>query len=180
MVSLSASHQGEARATELAVPVSDELWEEDLASIQSCSINSRYRLIQFKVLHSLYYSKTGCSKLFEPVSPMCDRCEGPPSHLLCHCPVLGHFWWDKFNCFQNSMKSNIQPDCIVAIFGCSDRRRAWLLVCLWWPVWWPIVHKWKVTCRQEQCFIFNTFSVFSQMTQNCWKASIKTRLWVTI
>lgn len=55
---VEAGHLREAWATELGAPVSDELWVEGLSRIQSCSISSRYILIQFKVLHRLHNSKT--------------------------------------------------------------------------------------------------------------------------
>lgn len=98
-----------------------------MSSIQSCSISSRYRLIQFKVLHRLHYSKTKLNKIFESVSSMCDRCgtaEGSLSHLFWHCPVLSNFWSDIFNCLSKQCQINIPPDCNLAIFGCSDNTRA--------------------------------------------------------
>lgn len=120
----STSHLREAWAKELGVPLSDELWEEGLSSIQKCSINSRYRLIQFEVTHRLHYSKTKLNRIFESVSPMCDRCgraEGSLSHLFWHCPVLDNFWSDIFNWFSKQYKINIQPDCNLAIFGSFER-----------------------------------------------------------
>ena len=64
---VEAGHLREAWAVELGVPVLDKLWEEGLSGIQSCSISSRYRWIQFKVLHRLHYSKTKLNKIFESV-----------------------------------------------------------------------------------------------------------------
>ena len=119
----NTSHLKEAWAKELGVPLSEELWNEGLSGIQKCSINSRFRLIQFKVIHRLHYSKTKLHKIFDSVSPMCDRCggaEGSLSHLFWYCPVLDNFWSDIFNWFSKQYRVSIQPDCNLAIFGSSE------------------------------------------------------------
>ena len=107
----------------MGVPLSEHLWEEGLSGIQECSINSRYRLIQFKVIHRLHYSKIKLHRIFESVSPMCDRCgraEGSLSHLFWYCPVLENFWSDIFKWFSRQYRINIKPDCTLAIFGSSE------------------------------------------------------------
>ena len=58
---------------------------------------------------------------------MCDRCgtaEGSLSHLFWQCPIITTFWGDIFNWFSRQMEIVIQPDCCLAIFGCSDETRA--------------------------------------------------------
>lgn len=40
---------------ELGLGISDDKWEEGLECIHVCSANARHCLIQFKVLHRLYY-----------------------------------------------------------------------------------------------------------------------------
>ena len=64
---------------EVGISIPYELWEEGLYSIQTCSINSRYRFIQFKVLPRLHYSKTKISRIL--VSSMCDRCGTAEGHI---------------------------------------------------------------------------------------------------
>lgn len=96
----STHHLKEAWEKELGINISEELWEDSLANIQNCSINSRYRLIQFKVVHRSHYSKTKLSKIFESVLPTCDRCEtaeGSLSHLFWQCSVLNNFWSNIFH-----------------------------------------------------------------------------------
>ena len=120
---VSTNHLREAWAEDLGVPLSEQLWEEGLSSIQKCSINSRYRLIQFKVIHRLHYSKIKLNRIFESVSPMCDRCgraEGSLSHLFWYCPVLENFWSDIFKWFSGQYRTIIEPDCILAILGSSE------------------------------------------------------------
>lgn len=43
---------------DLGLQIGDEVWDEGLGRILSCSINVRHQLIQLKVLHRLHYSKT--------------------------------------------------------------------------------------------------------------------------
>jgi hypothetical protein len=54
----STSHLKETWGKELNIEISDDLWGEALSRIPSCSINARYQLIQYKVVHRLHYSKT--------------------------------------------------------------------------------------------------------------------------
>ena len=55
---------------ELGTDISVADWEESLEYIHTCSINSRHRLIQFKVLHRLHYSKTKLHRIFPDTSPV--------------------------------------------------------------------------------------------------------------
>lgn len=119
----SIHHLKEAWEKELGINILEELWEDSLANIHNCSINSKNRLIQFKVVHRSHYSKTKLSKIFDSVSPTCDRCEtaeGSLSHLFLQCPVLNNFWSHIFHWFSQQYNTHIPPDCILALFGCSE------------------------------------------------------------
>lgn len=103
--------------------VSDEIWEEGLSRKKSCSVNSRYKLIQFKVMHRIHYSKTRLNKIFPSISPQCDRskmAEGTLAHLFWFCPILYDFWSNIFELFSSAYRINIQPDHSLAIFSYSD------------------------------------------------------------
>lgn len=52
--------------------------------------------------------------------------KGPLSRLFWHSPILGNFWCDIFNWFSKQFGTNIQPDCDLAILGCSDRKKVLL------------------------------------------------------
>lgn len=53
----------EAWTKEFTEEVPYETWNKSLERIQGCSINTRHMLIQFKVIHRLYYSKAKLSKI---------------------------------------------------------------------------------------------------------------------
>ncbi len=113
--SVCTKHLKAVWSTEL----NDEIWEEALLRIKSCSVNSRYKLIQFKVIHRLHYSKTRLNKIFPSISSQCDRCnraEVTLAHLFGFCPVLYVFWSKIFELFSSAYKINIQPDHSLAIF----------------------------------------------------------------
>lgn len=44
-------------ADELVLEIKDEVWDECLKGVYHCSVNVRHNLIQFKMLHRLYYSR---------------------------------------------------------------------------------------------------------------------------
>ena len=73
----------------------DKLWKTALSRIHSCSINSRHRLIQFKVIHRFHYSKVMLHTFYPSVSPICDKCksnDGTLLHLFWDCPLIYQFW----------------------------------------------------------------------------------------
>lgn len=79
---VNTEYTKEAWAKDLGEEISEDSWNESLEMIQDCSMNSRHR---FKVLHRLHYSKTKLSKIYNPVSTICDRCkteEGSLSHMF--------------------------------------------------------------------------------------------------
>ena len=55
---------------EMGQQISNYIWDESLQFIHTCSLNTRRCLIQFKVRHRLYYSKTKLNKIFPSSSPL--------------------------------------------------------------------------------------------------------------
>jgi len=119
---VSTNHIKEAWARDFDEDVSDETWNDSLNKIQDCSINARHRLIQFKVVHRLYYSKTKLSKIYNSISPVCDRCkteEGSLSHMFWFCHKLFNFWTAIFDFFSKVFQKEVKPDHSLAILGSS-------------------------------------------------------------
>ncbi len=88
---------------------------------QSCSVNSRHQLIDFKVVHRLHYSNLRLHRIFPSVSPLCDRCQasgGTLSHAFWSCPLLTLFWDKIFD--SKAYMCTLRPDAELAIFGCSQ------------------------------------------------------------
>lgn len=87
----------------LGLKSSKDRWEKYLLYIHNCSINVRHILIQFKILHRLYYSKTKLNKIFSNVSPICDKCllqEATITHSFASCIKLHNFWKGIFEIFS--------------------------------------------------------------------------------
>lgn len=121
--SVSTTHLKEAWSTELNFEVSDDTWNEGLTRIQTCSINVRYKLIQFKVIHRLHYSKTKLHRIYPAISPLCDRCksaDGSLTHIFWLCPHIQRYWSKIFKWFSGVYGKDILPDPELALFGCSE------------------------------------------------------------
>lgn len=122
--SVSSDHIRETWAHDLNSEISVGFWEEAMSRVHSCSINSCYRLIQYKVMHRLHYSKTKLNRIFPSVSPECDKClsaEGSLAHLLWFCPTLHNYWTTIFEWLSKAYSRDIQPNHDLAVFGCSTR-----------------------------------------------------------
>lgn len=73
------------------VGFSDQLWKTALSCIHSCSINSRHRLIQFKVIYRFHYTKDKLHRFYPSVSLKCDQCKVSDVtmlHLFWDCPLI--------------------------------------------------------------------------------------------
>ena len=127
---------------ELGVELSAAIWDRCLTTIQSCSINSKHQLNQFKVVHHLHYCKLKLHKIAPSVSPQCDRCgvsEGTLSHAFWFSPLLTGFWNKIFDWFSKAYKRLFPPEAELAIFGCSQTTTAFRGC---WPIWLQL-YKWR-------------------------------------
>ncbi|KAI5109462.1 hypothetical protein C0J45_0859, partial [Silurus meridionalis] len=73
----------------------DEEWSKALGCVHTSSICTRHSLIQFKLLHRVYWTKTKLSKINPGLGPTCDRCRQAPAtlyHTFWLCPALTSFW----------------------------------------------------------------------------------------
>lgn len=107
---------------ELKNKISEQQWKKALLQIHNCSINSRLRLIQFKVIHRFYYCKVSLHKFYPDVSPLCDKCksaEGSLLHSFWECPLIQQFWSSIFFFYSAVYQRDIAPDRDMVLFGCS-------------------------------------------------------------
>lgn len=72
---------------DLNIQLSDETWKHSSQRIHHTFLCLRHRLIQFKVLHRLHYTREKLSKLCPNSDPTCIWC-----HL--HPATVGHMFWD--------------------------------------------------------------------------------------
>ncbi|KAI5085872.1 hypothetical protein C0J45_1158, partial [Silurus meridionalis] len=59
---------------DLGVDISEKTWKNALFRVNGTTSCTRLGLIQFKVLHRLYYSKVKLSKIYTNVTDACERC----------------------------------------------------------------------------------------------------------
>ena len=102
--------------------LTEDMWKAILHKIHNSSINARHRLIQFKAVHRLYYTKSRLNAIYPDISPLCDKCKqdtGTLTHQLWLCPSLHSFWPLIFDYISKSYNITIVPDPLLAIFGLS-------------------------------------------------------------
>lgn len=100
--------------------IPDELWSQILRRVHKSSICARHCLMQCKVLHRVYYTKSRLSKIYPNVSPECDRCKHSPGNLIHSfwlCPQLFNYWTEIFNFISKVMGRKIDPNPFGALFG---------------------------------------------------------------
>ena len=88
-------HIKEGWEEELGIGIAEDVWKESLRYINTCSLNARHCLIQFKILHRLHYSKVKLHRIFPEISPICEKCNQVEANLLHSytlCPKLEDFW----------------------------------------------------------------------------------------
>lgn len=107
---------------DLGQQISDDLRDESVQYIHTCCINARHCLIQFKVLHRLYYSKSKLNKIFPNVSPLCNKCqlqEATLTHSFVLCPKIESLWTEIFSILSNILKIPLEPDSKLIVLGKS-------------------------------------------------------------
>ncbi len=79
---------------EMGFNIHENMWDECLRNVHTCSVNVRHNLIQFKVVHRLHYSKLKLHKIYPTISPLCNKCktlEGTLFHSLWSCSKIQPF-----------------------------------------------------------------------------------------
>uniref|UniRef100_A0A3B3HQU1 Reverse transcriptase domain-containing protein n=1 Tax=Oryzias latipes TaxID=8090 RepID=A0A3B3HQU1_ORYLA len=108
---------------DLATDLSEDVWQTALQNIYSSSICLRQRVIQFKVVHRLHWSKVKLAKIKPDLNANCDRCDRVPgtlSHMFWFCPTLRAFWHNIFQLLSDALGTHMAPEASIAIFGVSE------------------------------------------------------------
>lgn len=80
---------------DLGIEIDPELWRDLCRDGVTCTLNARYRLIQFNFLHQTYYTPSKLHGFNPSLSPLCFRCglvEGTFLHSTWQCSKLQGFW----------------------------------------------------------------------------------------
>lgn len=106
--------------TDLDEPISKETWHKIIQGISSSSICLRHALIQFKIVHCLYWSIIRLSKIKANTVPTCDRCRQAPvalQHMFWACTKLYTFWQTIYETFSTIFGKAVKPSPFIALFG---------------------------------------------------------------
>lgn len=110
---------------ELGIMFTEDEWDSVLDRIHSSSICLRHKVIQFKIVHRLHWSKTRLSKVIPTIDLVCDRCgiaTATLSHMFWSCSELTGFWRPIFTFFSDLLGVRIEPLAIIAVFGVVPRE----------------------------------------------------------
>ncbi|XP_048011812.1 uncharacterized protein LOC125245329 [Megalobrama amblycephala] len=101
----------------------DEIWDDALKRVNGSTSFTRLSLIQFKVLHCIYYTKSKLSKIYSNVEDSCDRCKSDKAdiiHMFWSCQKLNNYWALVFKLKASFIVLNTTPCVENAIFGVPE------------------------------------------------------------
>lgn len=122
----SSDKYKESWEKDMGIQIPDDMWEDFLEYVHTCSNNTRHCLIQFKIIHRLHYSKAKIHNIFPTVSPTCDKCQSSDAtlfHGFVSCPKVTAYWCDVFNTMSNILNITLTPDPLLIILGTSESSR---------------------------------------------------------
>ncbi len=101
----------------------DEIWDDALKRVNVSTTCARLSLIQFKILHRTYYTKSRLSKIYPNVDDRCDRCKTDKAdliHMFWSCQKMKNYWTLVFKTLNEAFNLNITPCVEIAIFGVPE------------------------------------------------------------
>lgn len=66
---------------ELWTVIDDNVWDNTLVRVNNSTSCSRLNLIQFNVVHRIYFTNSRLSKIYSNVSDSCNRCHMAPANM---------------------------------------------------------------------------------------------------
>ena len=105
---------------DLGEEITEEVWDEILRRVHGSSICARHGLIQCKLLHRIYYTKARLARIYDNVSPDCDRCQQSPAdliHTFWLCPSIYNYWTEVFRSISGIVGQRVEPTPLGALFG---------------------------------------------------------------
>lgn len=118
---------------ELGGTILDNVWSSVLILVNSNSFCAWLSILQFKVVHRGYLSKSKLARIYPGLDPQCNRCRSDQSnltHMFWSCPALTAFWEDILHTLNNITGLKLSPNPTLAVFGAVDENRRGVLS--WW------------------------------------------------
>jgi len=123
MSSPSSNKYKDSWEKDMGIHIPDDIWEESLKYIHSCSNNTRHCLIQFKIIHRLHFSKVKIHNIFPNALSNCDKCQSLNAtlfHAFFSCPKVATYWSDVFKVLSRIFKITLLPEPLLIILGTSQ------------------------------------------------------------
>lgn len=88
--------------------------------VHTSSICACHGVLQCKIVHRVYWSKSKLAHIYPGIDPSCDKCHlGPANltHIFWTCPALSLIWNSVFDSLSAITSVNIFPSPLVGLFG---------------------------------------------------------------
>ncbi len=108
---------------EFEVVFSEEFWNNSLRTVNGSTSCAQFNVIQFKVLHRMYLSRTRIASFNPAFVKTCIRChtgEADLTHMFWTCPTLTAYWSTIFDTLSKVCEVQLKPCAECAIFGVPD------------------------------------------------------------
>ena len=95
-------------------------WQSLLQQSQTILTNTKHRLIQFNILHRVYYTPHRLYLFSHETSPNCLRCQhrkGNLIHTFWKCTKLKHYWKFVFDQLSNILEKQLPSNAGTALLG---------------------------------------------------------------
>ena len=105
---------------ELGRAIDGSSWDSALIQVNNSTSCSRLNLIQFKVVHRIYFTNSKLSKMYPDIADTCNRCHMRPAnmtHIFWSCPHLQDYWSVIFKHLAEALNMKLTPSAETAIFG---------------------------------------------------------------
>lgn len=138
-----------------------ENWEEMWECSFSQLVSARDSLVQFKILHKVYYTPMHLHKIYLSIPTSCWRCDSPSAnfiHIFWSCPQIQIFWAEVTTFILSATTIQVPLSVEVCLLGlveplapCQAVRT--LLGLLLYYACKFIVHRWKaLPARSNNCW----------------------------
>ena len=87
--------------------------------VHSSSVCARHGVIQCKLLHRVYWTKSRLSRIYSNIDPLCDKCRqhyGTFIYMCWTCPSLHIYWVSIFSTLSDVLKKTLEPCPLMAQF----------------------------------------------------------------
>lgn len=116
----NADHKREAWKEDLGTDISSEDWQYICTKAHTQSVNTRFRLLQYKWLMRIYITPVQLNKYNRNIPDTCTKCteaQGTLFHCMWQCNKIKSFWEEVKKAIEKIISKNIPMDPAFFLLG---------------------------------------------------------------